>query len=179
MRPSQSQNQSLATLSRLIAKRRPDPKHTDIIESVTSTGSFNVLISLLQASCLDDVLRDNHPYTLLAPTDAAFAKLPTGKIEKFLQEQHADSLVSLLSCHIISTVISSASLATSSIDATTIGQEAIAITVQGKWISIQSATGFQMVNASVVGNEIRSSSGVIIPIDAVVVPPNMENLLDW
>lgn len=178
MRPSQSQDQSLATLSRLISKRPSDPEDTDIIDSMTSTGSFNVLISLLQASRLDGVLREKSPFTLLAPTDEAFAKLQMGKIEKFLQERNTDRLASLLSCHIISTLISSKSLATSSIDATTVGQEAIAITVQGKWISIHSATGTQMANANVVGNEIKSSNGVIIPIDAVVMPPNIRSPQD-
>ncbi len=172
MRSSQSQDHSLAAVSRLISKHPQDPKYKDAIDSVTSTGSFNILISLLRASCLDDVLRERSSFTLLAPTDEAFAKLPTGKIENLLQERHPDRLVSLLSCHIISTLISSSSLATSSIDAKTIGQEAVAITIQGKWISIHSATGDQMVNASVVGNDIKLSNRVVIPINAIVMSQN-------
>ncbi|MEP2102939.1 MAG: fasciclin domain-containing protein [Parasphingorhabdus sp.] len=142
-------------------------------------GSFNILNSLLKASSLDIVLQEKSLFTLLAPTDAAFTKLPAGEIDSLSQEQYKDRLVSLLSRHVISTLISSTSLATCSIEAKTVEQETVAITVQGKWISMHSATGIQLLDASVVGNDIKSSNRVIIPINAVAINENINASEGW
>jgi uncharacterized surface protein with fasciclin (FAS1) repeats len=170
MNQSQSQNKSLASLTRSISKDPHGLDYFDMANAGNPEISFDILNTLLFASSLDQLLREKSTFTLLAPTDQAFGKLPQGKIDYLLQGRHIDCLVSLLSYHIVTTRISSTSLATTSVNTTTIGKEAIAITVQGKWISMHSTRGDQLVDASVVGDDIKSANGVIIPINAVVTP---------
>ena len=134
----------------------------DIVDTAVSAGSFNTLAAALEAAGLVDTLKGEGPFTVFAPTDAAFAKLPDGTLEALLLPENKDQLIAILTYHVVPGKVIS----------TDVVKLSSAETVNGASISIVTAeTGVQVNQASVVAVDVMASNGVIHVIDEVILPP--------
>lgn len=138
------------------------PKALDIVDTAVDAGSFKTLVTALKAADLVDTLKGPGPFTVFAPTDEAFAKLPKGTIEKLLKPENKAQLVSILTYHVVSGKVMSKDIA---------GKSSKARTVEGANISINGAKGVMVDNATVTKADIETSNGVIHVIDTVIMPP--------
>jgi uncharacterized surface protein with fasciclin (FAS1) repeats len=134
----------------------------DIVDTAICAGSFTTLVTALKAADLVDTLKGKGPYTIFAPTDAAFAKLPRGTVADLLKPENKAKLVAILSYHVISGKVLSKSLA---------GKTTNAASVEGSEITIKAAKGVMVDKAKVTKADIEASNGVIHVIDAVTMPP--------
>lgn len=133
----------------------------DIVETASAAGSFSTLVAAVQAAGLTETLEGEGPFTVFAPTDEAFAKLPDGTVEMLLKPENKDKLVAILTYHVVPGKVTSAEVA---------GMTS-AKTVNGEEITIKAADGKVMVDdATVVKVDIPASNGVIHVIDAVIMP---------
>jgi uncharacterized surface protein with fasciclin (FAS1) repeats len=130
----------------------------DIVDTAVAAGSFNTLVTAVQEAGLVDTLKGDGPFTLFAPTDEAFAKLPEGTIEALLQDKEA--LTKVLTYHVVP----------GKVMANDVVKLASARTVQGQSINIDSSSGVMVDNANVIRTDIETSNGVIHVIDAVILP---------
>ena len=133
----------------------------DIVDTAVKAGSFNTLVTAVQAAGLEDTLRSKGPFTVFAPTDAAFAELPAGTVEMLLKPENKDKLVSILTYHVLEGAIESSAIS---------GKTLEAATVQGSSVSVDGTDGVMVDNANVVSADIQTSNGVIHVIDAVLMP---------
>jgi uncharacterized surface protein with fasciclin (FAS1) repeats len=126
-----------------------------------SAGQFKTLVAAVKAADLVDTLKGPGPYTVFAPTDEAFAKLPPGTVEGLLKPENKDKLKAVLTYHVVSGKVMAADAA----------KLTSAKTVQGKELKVSAAGGSVMINdAKVVKADIDCSNGVIHVIDTVVIP---------
>ena len=125
-------------------------------------NDFNTLVAAVQAAGLVDTLKGEGPFTVFAPTDAAFAALPEGTVEALLRPENKDQLVAILTYHVIPGKVMSADIAGTKVDAPT---------VQGQSVSIDATDGVTVDGASVVSADVETSNGVIHVIDKVILPP--------
>ena len=133
----------------------------DIVETAVAAGSFKTLAAALQAAGLVDTLKGEGPFTVFAPTDEAFAKLPAGTVEELLKPENKEKLVAILTYHVVAGKVLAAQ----------VGKMDSAKTVNGQSLSISVSGGTVMVdNAKVVKTDILCSNGVIHVIDSVVLP---------
>lgn len=133
----------------------------DIVDTAVSTNMFNTLVAAVKVAGLVETLKGDGPFTVLAPTDEAFAKLPAGTVENLLKPENKDMLVKILTYHVISGEV----LAT---DVVKLKQ---AKTLQGKNVKIKAKNGKVMINkANVVKTDVQASNGVIHVIDTVLMP---------
>lgn len=133
----------------------------DIVDTAIAAGSFKTLAAALQAAGLVDTLKGAGPFTVFAPTDAAFAKLPAGTVENLLKPENKAKLVSILTYHVVP----------GSVMAADVMKMKTAKTVQGESVKISTANGKVMIDKSTVTKaDIAASNGVIHVIDAVLMP---------
>jgi uncharacterized surface protein with fasciclin (FAS1) repeats len=133
----------------------------DIVDTAIAAGSFNTLATALQAAGLVETLKGKGPFTVFAPTDAAFAKLPAGTLDDLLKPENKAKLVSILTYHVVP----------GSIDSKKIVTMTSAKTVEGESVKIAVEDGSVMVDgAKVVTPDVRASNGVIHVIDSVILP---------
>lgn len=133
----------------------------DIVDTAVSAGSFNTLAAALQAADLVDALKQPGPYTVFAPTDEAFAKLPEGTVEDLLKPENKDKLVTILTYHVVS----------GEVDSSEVVKLKSAKTLNGEDVKIAIVNGKVMVdNATVVKADVKASNGVIHVIDTVILP---------
>lgn len=133
----------------------------DIVDTAVAAGSFKTLAAALQAAGLVDTLKGAGPFTVFAPTDAAFAKLPAGTVETLLKPENKAQLVAVLTYHVVPGKVMAAQAATLS----------SAKTVNGAPLAIQAMGGKVMIdNATVTTADIAATNGVIHVIDAVMLP---------
>ena len=136
-------------------------KSKDIIDTAVSAGKFNTLAAALTAADLVETLKGKGPFTVFAPTDEAFSKLPKGTVEELLKPENKYKLVSILTYHVVPGNVLAADVVKLS----------KARTVQGSEVSIQVAEGKVKVGtANVTATDIKSSNGVIHVIDSVLLP---------
>lgn len=133
----------------------------DIVDTAVSAGSFETLVAAVQAAGLVETLKGEGPFTVFAPTDEAFAKLPAGAVEKLLKPENKDQLVAVLTYHVVPGKVMSGDIA---------GKELDAATVQGDEVSINATNGVKIDDANVVTADVEASNGVIHVIDAVIMP---------
>ncbi|MEJ5313807.1 fasciclin domain-containing protein [Anaerolinea thermophila] len=135
----------------------------DIVDTAVENGSFNTLAAALQAAGLVDTLKGKGPFTVFAPTDEAFAKLPAGTVETLLKPENKDLLVKILTYHVVPGKLKAADvLAASELK-----------TVQGFPVQIRTEDGKAFVdNAQIVLTDVKASNGVIHVIDTVIIPPD-------
>jgi len=127
-----------------------------------SAGSFNTLVAALKAADLVATLQGDGPFTVFAPTDEAFAKLPAGTVESLLKPENLDQLRAVLTYHVVSGKVMAKDVAGLS----------SAKTVQGQAAKISIMDGKPMIDgANIVKTDIAASNGVIHVIDAVILPP--------
>ena len=134
----------------------------DIVDTAVAAGSFNTLVAAVQAAGLVDTLKSKGPFTVFAPTDAAFAKIPAGTVENLLKPENKDQLVAVLTYHVISGKVMSADIAGKALNAATVQGQSVAINATGSAVTIDAAT--------VVSVDIEASNGVIHVIDTVILP---------
>lgn len=130
----------------------------NIVETAVAAGDFNTLVAAVQAAGLVDTLSGPGPFTVFAPTDAAFAKLPAGTVEALLKDPA--KLATILTYHVVpGKVMAKDVMGLSS-----------AMTVQGSTIDIDTSNGVMVDNAKVTATDIETSNGVIHVIDTVLMP---------
>ena len=134
----------------------------NIIEVATSAGNFTTLVAALNAAGLTETLNGAGPFTVFAPTDAAFAKLPAGTVESLLMPQNKSKLVALLTYHVVPGRVASADLA---------GVTATPATVQGGTLAVDTSGGVKVGGATVTTPDVAASNGTIHVIDTVMMPP--------
>ena len=133
----------------------------DIVDTAVAAGSFNTLATALKAAGLVDTLKGKGPFTVFAPTDEAFAKLPAGTIEDLLKPENKAKLASILTYHVVPGAVSSSEVV----------KMTSAKTVQGESVKISIKDGGVMIdNANVVKTDVIASNGVIHVIDSVILP---------
>jgi uncharacterized surface protein with fasciclin (FAS1) repeats len=133
----------------------------DIVDTAVAAGSFNTLAAALTAAGLVDTLKGKGPFTVFAPTDAAFAKLPAGTVADLLKPENKAKLVSILTYHVVPGTIAPSQLAAMT----------SAKTVEGQSVTISSRNGALMVdNANIAKGDVAASNGVIYVIDSVILP---------
>ena len=133
----------------------------DVVDTAVSAGSFNTLVAAVQAADLVDTLKSEGPFTVFAPTDDAFAKLPAGTVEDLLKPENKDKLKAILTYHVVSGKYMAKDVATMK----------MAETVNGQSVMISMDAGTVMVDeAKVVQADIECSNGVIHVIDTVILP---------
>ncbi|MBR7888821.1 fasciclin domain-containing protein [Marinomonas sp. A79] len=133
----------------------------DIVDVAVENGSFTTLVAAVQAGGLVDTLKSKGPFTVFAPTDDAFAKLPKGTVEMLLKPENKDQLVAVLTYHVVPGNVMAA-------DAMKVDS---ATTVQGQNLAINTTDGKVMINdATVVMADVKASNGVIHVIDTVLLP---------
>jgi uncharacterized surface protein with fasciclin (FAS1) repeats len=133
----------------------------DIVDTAVSTGKFNTLVAAVKAAGLVDTLKGEGPFTVFAPTDEAFAKLPAGTVESLLKPENHDKLVRILTYHVVPGRVLAKDVA--GIDS--------AKTVEGGSLKFNATGGKVRVNnATVVMADVKTSNGVIHVVDTVLMP---------
>jgi uncharacterized surface protein with fasciclin (FAS1) repeats len=132
----------------------------DIVDTAVKAGSFKTLAAALKAAGLVDTLKGKGPFTVFAPTDEAFAKLPAGTVETLLKPENKDKLVAILTYHVVA----------GNVKAADVVKLESAKTVQGQTVTIDAADGVKINNAKVVKADIECGNGVIHVIDTVLLP---------
>ena len=134
----------------------------DIVDTAVANGSFKTLAAALQAAGLVDTLKGAGPFTVFAPTDAAFAKLPAGTVETLLKPENKDQLRRVLTYHVVA----------GKVDAAAVTKMSSGKAVSGDSFNVSSKGGKVMINnANVVTADVAASNGVIHVIDTVILPP--------
>jgi uncharacterized surface protein with fasciclin (FAS1) repeats len=134
----------------------------DIVDIAAGNGDFTTLVAAVQAAGLVDTLKGDGPFTVFAPTNAAFAALPAGTVETLLKPENKDQLVKVLTYHVVPGAVTSDQL---------IGQRLNVATVQGQSLHIDATGGGVKVNKSnVTTADIVATNGVIHVIDRVLLP---------
>jgi len=130
----------------------------DIVDIAVSSDSFKTLVAAVQAAGLVETLKSPGPFTVFAPNDEAFAKLPPGTIQTLVQ--NIPQLTRILKYHVVSGKLAKADLA--KLDTVT--------SVEGSTIRIDCSDGFEIKNATVLAADIDADNGIIHVIDTVILP---------
>jgi uncharacterized surface protein with fasciclin (FAS1) repeats len=137
-------------------------KAADIVDTAVSAGQFNTLVAAVKAAGLVDTLKGPGPFTVFAPTDAAFAKLPAGTVEMLLKPENKAKLVAILTYHVVPGAVTAKDVS---------GKIREVKTVEGEVLTIDgTGNGVKVDNATVVSADVMASNGVIHVIDTVVMP---------
>ncbi len=150
------------TLASSAAAGNHSKARLDIVETAVSAGSFETLAAALAEAGLIEALQGDGPFTVFAPTDDAFAKLPAGTVENLLKPENLDRLREILTYHVVSGRVSS--------------RQAVALdsaaTLNGQKVGIAFENGrFEIGGAGIVSADVEASNGVIHVIDSVLLPP--------
>ena len=133
----------------------------DIVDTAVAAGSFSTLATALKAADLVETLKGKGPFTVFAPTDEAFAKLPPGTVESLLKPENKAKLQAILTYHVVA----------GSVRASDVMKLKSAKTVNGQSVSIKTTDGGVRIDgANVVKTDIETSNGVIHVIDTVILP---------
>jgi uncharacterized surface protein with fasciclin (FAS1) repeats len=130
----------------------------DIVDTAVSAGSFNTLVAAVKAAGLVETLKSPGPFTVFAPTDEAFAKLPEGTVDSLLKD--IPQLTKILTYHVVSGKVMSSDVV--KLDKAT--------TVQGSDVKIDASSGVKVNDATVVTPDVEADNGVIHVIDSVLLP---------
>ncbi|MFW6076487.1 MAG: fasciclin domain-containing protein [Hyphomicrobiales bacterium] len=134
----------------------------DIVDTAVEAGQFTTLAAALEAAGLVETLKGPGPFTVFAPTDEAFARLPDGTVETLLQPENRDQLTAILTYHVVPGSVMAADVVELD-EAETVNGEMVNITVSGDTVMVNDAT--------VVSTDIAATNGVIHVVDAVILPP--------
>ena len=129
----------------------------DIVDVASKAGNFNTLVTAVKAADLVDTLKGPGPFTVFAPTDAAFAKVPKAKLDALLADKAA--LAKVLTYHVVSGKVMAADVKAGKVK-----------TVQGQELTVTTKGGVMVDNAKVVATDVAASNGVIHAIDTVLMP---------
>ena len=137
------------------------PNTTSIVKTAASAGSFRTLLTLLIAADLDDALKGDGPFTVFAPTDDAFAKLPKGTVEKLLKEENRKQLVDVLKYHVVASKVLAKDLVKAEKSKTLQGGSVVVAIIEGRVVINES---------KVLTSDVPADNGVIHIIDRVLLP---------
>ena len=137
----------------------------DLVDTAVAAGSFTKLATALTAADLVTTLKGPGPFTVFAPTDAAFAKLPAGTLENLLKPENKAALIDVLTYHVVSGKVAAADVVKLS-HATTVEKQDVAIVVSGAKVTVNDAT--------VTTTDIAAANGIIHVIDTVLLPPSKD-----
>ncbi len=144
-------------IASLLALGTLSAQAADIVDTAVSAGSFKTLVTAVQAAGLVDTLKGPGPFTVFAPTDEAFAKVPKAQLEALLKDKAA--LTKVLTYHVVPGKVMAADVKAGKVK-----------TVQGSELTVSTMGGVKVDNANVVKTDIVTSNGVIHVIDSVVLP---------
>jgi uncharacterized surface protein with fasciclin (FAS1) repeats len=133
----------------------------DIIDTAIENGSFKILVAAVKAAGLVDTLKEKGPFTLFAPTDAAFSKLPEGTVAGLLKPENKAKLVAILTHHVLAGTVPSKAV---------VGKKLSPKTVNGTSLSVDGYNGVMVSGAKVVSADVKASNGIIHVIDKVLLP---------
>ena len=154
-----------AARSHVLTSAVAKPQQKDIVDTAVSAGSFKTLVAAVKAAGLVETLKGDGPFTVFAPTDEAFAKLPAGTVESLLKPENKAKLQAILTYHVVSGKVLAADVV----------KLKGAVTVQGQQIDIAVADGTVTVDsAKVLKTDIGCSNGVIHVIDSVILPADSD-----
>lgn len=143
------------------AETTKDP--ADIVDTAVGAGQFKTLAAALEAAGLIDALKAAGPFTVFAPTDEAFAKLPAGTIESLLRPENKEKLKSILLYHVVSGNVPASKVLK-------LNGRSVR-TLQGSAIKVRTKHGVKVNDAKVITTDVNASNGVIHVIDTVLIPP--------
>ncbi|MEO8410402.1 MAG: fasciclin domain-containing protein [Propionivibrio sp.] len=129
----------------------------DIVDTAVAAGNFKTLVTAVQAAGLVDTLKGPGPFTVFAPTDDAFAKIPKDQLDALLKDK--DKLTAVLTYHVVPGVVMAKDVKAGEVK-----------TVQGGMLTVKTDGGVMVDNAKVVATDVMASNGVIHAIDSVVMP---------
>ena len=132
----------------------------DVVDTAAASEDFETLVAAVQAAGLVETLKGDGPFTIFAPTDAAFEALPEGTLEELLKPENKDQLVAILTYHVVPGKVMS----------TDLSDGMMAETVQGQEITVSLGDSVMIDDATVVTPDIEASNGVIHVIDSVIMP---------
>ncbi|MGP1396525.1 MAG: fasciclin domain-containing protein [Inquilinaceae bacterium] len=132
----------------------------DIVDTAASAGDFTTLLAAAEAAGLVETLKGEGPFTVFAPTDAAFAELPEGTVQSLLQPENKDQLIAILTYHVVP----------GEVTAEQVGTMQSATTVEGSDLKIDTSSGVMINDANVVTADVQADNGVIHVIDKVLIP---------
>ncbi|MGC9371033.1 MAG: fasciclin domain-containing protein [Paracoccaceae bacterium] len=148
-------------LATALAACAPTTDEPDIVDIAAGNDDFSTLVTAVQAAGLVDTLKGDGPFTVFAPTNAAFAALPAGTVESLLQPENKEQLVKVLTYHVVPGAVTSDQLA---------GQRLDVATVQGQSLHVNGTEGVKVNKSTVTSADIMASNGVIHVIDKVLLP---------
>ena len=154
----------MSVSAQTMAKDSKSKGSMDIVDTAVAAGQFNTLAAALKAAGLIETLKGKGPFTVFAPTDEAFAKLPAGTVESLLKPENKEKLKSILLYHVVSGKVRAKDVA--KLNGKT------ATTVQGGTVAINTTSGVKINNATVVKADIKTKNGIIHVIDTVLIPGN-------
>jgi len=135
----------------------------DLVDTAVAAKDFQTLVAAVQAAGLVDVLKGEGPFTVFAPTDEAFSKLPEGTVEDLLKEENREKLAAILTYHVVPGRVMASDVVKLDKAKTVQGAE-LKIAVKGNQVMVD--------GANVVKTDIETSNGVIHVIDSVILPPS-------
>jgi uncharacterized surface protein with fasciclin (FAS1) repeats len=135
----------------------------DIVAVASATEGFTTLVAALTAAGLVETLQGAGPFTVFAPSDAAFAALPEGLLEKLLLPENVEVLKSILTYHVVAGKVMSTEVVAGEVP-----------TVEGSSVKLETSYGVKVNGANVTAADVAASNGVIHVIDAVLVPPTVD-----
>jgi uncharacterized surface protein with fasciclin (FAS1) repeats len=134
----------------------------DVVDTAVAAGQFKTLAAALEAAELIDALKGNGPFTVFAPTDEAFSKLPAGTVDTLLKPENKEKLKAVLLYHVVPGNVTA--------DQVTKLNGRSVKTLQGSSLKVKTAHGVRVDNAKVTKTDIKASNGVIHVIDTVLMP---------
>ncbi len=140
----------------------------DIVDTAVKAGSFTTLVAAVKAAGLVDTLKSKGPFTVFAPTDDAFAKLPKGTVDNLLKPENKKTLASILTYHVVAGEVPAAKI----VGAKT--KQFGVKSVEGSNIAVDIRKGVKVSGANVVKTDIKTSNGIIHVIDSVILPPKVK-----
>ncbi|MBL8817128.1 MAG: fasciclin domain-containing protein [Planctomyces sp.] len=153
-------NGIIHVIDSVILPKDESPKSADIVDTAVGAGSFKTLVAAVKAAGLVDTLKGEGPFTVFAPTDEAFAKLPAGTVEDLLKPENKDKLVAILTYHVVPGKLPAVKV----VDAKSLK------TVNGKEAPISLTDGAKIGDAKIVKTDIECANGIIHVIDTVILP---------
>jgi len=133
----------------------------DIVDTAVAAGSFNTLVAAVTAAGLGETLKGAGPFTVFAPSDDAFAKLPAGTVDELVKPENKDQLIKILTLHVLSGKVMAADVA---------GKTMEPASVSGEALHVDGTNGVVVSGATVTSADIECTNGVIHVIDTVIMP---------
>ena len=150
---------AMATAAAVATSQAETPK--DIVDTAMASGKFTTLVAAVKAAGLVDTLKGAGPFTVFAPTDEAFAKLPKGTVEELLKPENKAKLAGILTYHVVPGKVMAGDIK---------GKKMGVKTVQGSEIAVDAMTDVTINGAKVTTADIATSNGVIHVVDTVLMP---------